>query len=241
MNLASEFLGHGCDVTIVGTKWFNKYIHQHDLSKFNCEVKLTTRHYDLIVVDNYKLQNEDFNFLRKYARKLLVLDDLCNRKIDCDYLWDPTITHKPYDYESLVPNNCELFIGGEYQIFSDAHIDFAKKIKRKNVNTYNHIHLYGGYSNVFKLKEIENFFINIQVPTTYLGVPTEVKRHTNVNKAQEFSFNPIETYAVSKLGVGSPGNMLWERGSIGLPSYVLISNHNQISICEELMSANLLF
>ena len=92
---------------------------------------LTTRHYDLIVVDNYKLQNEDFNFLRKYARKLLVLDDLCNRKIDCDYLWDPTITHKPYDYESLVPNNCELFIGSEYQIFSDAHIDFAKNQTKK--------------------------------------------------------------------------------------------------------------
>lgn len=192
-------------------------------------------------MDNYKLMNEDYQSFRCYARKILVLDDLCNRKIDCDFIWDPTITHSLSDYESLVPDVCKLFIGGEYQIFTDAHIDFASKLKRRKINDYNHIHLYNGYTDTFSLTDIEKYFNDKGTPTTYLGGPSKNTKYKGINLAQEFSLNPIETYAASKLGVGSPGNMLWERGSIGLPSYVLINNQNQIKICEQLMDANLIF
>lgn len=192
-------------------------------------------------MDNYKLKNEDYQFFRRYARRTLVLDDLCNRKIDCDFIWDPTITHNLSDYEGLVPDTCKLFLGGEYQIFTDDHIDFALKLKRRKINDYNHIHLYHGYTNTFPLTDIEKYFVANGTPTTYLGGPLKNIKNRRINLVQEFSLNPIETYAASKLGVGSPGNMLWERGSIGLPSYVLINNQNQIKICEQLMDANLIF
>jgi UDP-2,4-diacetamido-2,4,6-trideoxy-beta-L-altropyranose hydrolase len=241
VNLGLEFYNRGCNISLIATKGFHSYINHINSSKFKLLTKLSTKNYDLLVVDNYSFKNENYKYLRQYADKLLVLDDLCNRKIDCDFLWDPTITHKLCDYHNFVPENCKVFIGGKYQIFSEAHINYAKYIKRKNLHSYNQIHLYAGCSKISNLIEIEKYFVKNKIPTMYLGSKNKAYRHTDLNTAQEFSSNPIETYAKSKLGVGSPGNMLWERGSIGLPSYVLINNQNQISICEELMDADLLY
>lgn len=240
INLASEFYIRGCNVTIMTTNGINHYVNKNLLHKFQSEEAFVKSKYDLLVLDNYKLDNEDFRFFRQYAYKTLVLDDLCNRKIDCDFIWDPTITHDSIGYESLVPDSCKLFIGGEYQIYSDDHIDFALKLNRKKINDYNHIHFYNGYTNTFPLTDIEQFFKDNGVPTTYLGGQLKNIQNNGINLVKDFSLNPIESYAASKLGVGSPGNMLWERGSIGLPSYVLINNCNQIEICEQLMDANLL-
>jgi spore coat polysaccharide biosynthesis predicted glycosyltransferase SpsG len=74
-----------------------------------------------------------------------------------------------------------------------------------------------------------------------LGNVNEEMRHVSKNiTIFATSANPIETFWNCKIGVGSPGNMLWERGSVGIPSYVIMNNPNQEKICTELHKAGLL-
>ena len=196
--------------------------------------------YDLIVVDNYALTKGDYDGLYKQTNKILVLDDLCNRQLNCDFLWDPTITRKKNEYHRIVPDTCKLFLGGKYQIFSDQHITMALLYGEKQKLSADTIHLYGGQTNKLDLSIIcvalsKKFKVNV------LGHLNERLPHVSKNVTISISsMNPIETFWNCKLGVGSPGNMLWERGSIGIPSYVIMNNPNQQKICDQLHKAGLL-
>lgn len=196
--------------------------------------------YDLIVVDNYSLLESDYLRLYNQTKKILALDDLCNRNLSCDFLWDPTVTRKKEEYEGHVPDRCKLYLGGQYQIFSDQHIEMALLYDEKQRLSSDTVHLYGGQTQKLDLSML-CMSLSRKFKVSILGDLNDemhdISKNITITKT---SINPIETFWNCKLGVGSPGNMLWERGSIGLPSYVLINNRNQISICEELMYENLL-
>ena len=196
--------------------------------------------YDLIVVDNYGLVENDYVELYKQTNKILALDDLCNRQLNCDFLWDPTITRKKDEYYRNVPDRCKLFLGGKYQIFSDQHIMMALLYGEKQRCSADTIHLYGGQTNKLDLSMIR-MSLSESSKVNVVGNENEEMTHISKNiTITDISANPIETFWNCKLGVGSPGNMLWERGSIGIPSYVLMNNPNQEKICTELHRAGLL-
>jgi UDP-2,4-diacetamido-2,4,6-trideoxy-beta-L-altropyranose hydrolase len=196
--------------------------------------------YDLIVVDNYSLLESDYLRLYNQTDKILALDDLCNRNLGCDFLWDPTLTRKKEEYEGHVPDRCKLYLGGQYQIFSDQHIEMALLYDEKQRLSSDTVHLYGGQTQKLDLSML-CMSLSRKFKVSVLGdLNNEVLRISKNITITKTSMNPIETFWNCKLGVGSPGNMLWERGSIGIPSYVIMNNPNQEKICTELNRAGLL-
>src|SRR5450631_767599 len=72
---------------------------------------------DLLVVDQYMLDERWERALRLRARRILVIDDLANRAHDCDILLDPNLHDAPeLRYTGLVGETTRVFVGPKYAL-----------------------------------------------------------------------------------------------------------------------------
>lgn len=238
--LATEFQRFGCKVSFTTNSGLPLLNYLPEIKSLNVIEFDSTQKYDLIVVDNYSLAAEHHAVFYKQTDKILVLDDLCDRPLICDFLWDPTITRRNEEYCGKVSDKCRLFLGGKYQIFSDYHIKTAMKCDLKSRLSSDAIHFYGGQTKNLDLASLCAALSGVFKINVLGDMCKNVSNLPATTAVTELSLNPIETFLDCRIGVGSPGNMLWERGSVGIPSYVLVNNSNQKKICSDLHEADLL-
>lgn len=204
---------------------------------------------DLLIVDHYAIGNIWHDFLKKYYKKLMVIDDLADRKLDCDFLLDQTYGRDLEDYQNLVPERCQILVGSKYSLLRD---EFAKMRNlslrsRLNRSPNNLLISMGGVdlNNVTgqildKIKtcglkkdtqitvvvgqtcpHIENIMHQAQ------GLPYKINVLTNVN-------NMAEIMTSSDFAIGGSGATTWERACLGLPSIQIVIAENQRFIAERI-------
>ena len=76
--------------------------------------------WDLLVVDHYRRDARFETACRPAAARILVLDDLADRRHDADLLLDQTLGCKPADYAALVPPHCRVLAGPRYALIRPA-------------------------------------------------------------------------------------------------------------------------
>ena len=71
-----------------------------------------------LIVDHYEIEGPWFAAQRAAipGLRILAIDDLANRALDCDYLLDPTHGRNPKDYYGLIPQTCTLLLGPDYAL-----------------------------------------------------------------------------------------------------------------------------
>ncbi len=95
--------------------------------------KLGNERFDWIVVDHYYLGLNWEKSLRKFTKRILVIDDLANRKHHCDLLVDANeFGDKNFRYSNLVEKNTKLLLGKKFlflpeEVVHDSKNDCAKK------------------------------------------------------------------------------------------------------------------
>ena len=70
--------------------------------------------WDLLVVDHYRRDARFEAGCRPWAERILVIDDLADRRHDADFLLDQTLGRKPADYAARVPPRCRVLTGSRY-------------------------------------------------------------------------------------------------------------------------------
>ncbi|HEV8014417.1 MAG TPA: UDP-2,4-diacetamido-2,4,6-trideoxy-beta-L-altropyranose hydrolase [Stellaceae bacterium] len=70
----------------------------------------------LLVVDDYKLDATFESACRPWAERILVIDDLADRRHDCDVLLDQSPGRSRDAYAGLVPAQCEFLLGPSYAL-----------------------------------------------------------------------------------------------------------------------------
>ena len=75
---------------------------------------------ELLVVDHYGLDVAYESECRPWARRILVIDDLADRRHDADVLLDPTLGRSADDYAALVPEGCEILTGPRFALLRSA-------------------------------------------------------------------------------------------------------------------------
>ena len=68
---------------------------------------------DLWIVDHYQLDETFEQKLSLTGAKVMVIDDLANRRHYCDLLLDVNFSDKGNRYETLVPHKCKMLLGPE--------------------------------------------------------------------------------------------------------------------------------
>jgi UDP-2,4-diacetamido-2,4,6-trideoxy-beta-L-altropyranose hydrolase len=80
------------------------------------QVVLGEQYFDWLIVDHYSLDNRWESPMRKFFRKIMVVDDLADRLHDCDLLLDQTFGRSEEAYKPRVPKNCIVLTGSNYAL-----------------------------------------------------------------------------------------------------------------------------
>tara|TARA_A100001015_G_scaffold133674_1_gene148327 strand:- start:2406 stop:3956 length:1551 start_codon:yes stop_codon:yes gene_type:complete len=214
-----------------------------------CAIK--SKKVDLLIVDHYALDKEWEDAVQPYVDKLMVIDDLANRKHSCDILLDQNFSNDAqYRYKNLIDNKCVTFFGPEYALLNSAYTNYKE---RKNYSKMNNrvLIFMGGSDNeniTLKLLNIfkKNKFLDIEIDIV-LGINYSNKDKL-IDEANSREFTNIyaskphlaDLMARADIAIGAGGVTTWERMSMGLPSIVISVAENQEHICKELSEADLI-
>ena len=203
--------------------------------------------HDLLIVDNYNLDSKYETHFRKYAKKILVIDDLANRNHNCDILVDQNLGSKIEDYKNLVNQNCQILVGTEYCLlrpeFNEIRLQSLQKRKEtKNISKIL-VNFGGSDINNHSLKALEEieksaFAGEIDVVLGFNAINLESieqfskksKNKINIHKQA----NMAEMIYKADLAIAAGGTSAWERCCLGLPTYIIKIADNQEKIFEKL-------
>ena len=205
---------------------------------------------DWLVVDHYALDFFWENKLHKFVKKIMVIDDLGDRKHDCDLLLDQNYGSTPSKYKELVPDYCNLLLGTKYSLLRS---EFAKKreeslLRRQNITSFKTVLLnMGGVDPDNYTGKILNILNNLSLKNgmvlkVVLGEQAphiaKVKRELNKllvkNELLIDVKNMASVMASSDLAIGASGSTTWERCCLGLPTIQVVIADNQKEIASEL-------
>ena len=247
--IADELLENGWDCRIVTSK--NTYDFIPKLERFkrvNPDLFYASPvQCDLFVIDNYNLDIKYERYFRTFAKKIMVIDDLANRKHDCDILLDQTFGRDASDYKTLVPENCQILVGSDYVLLRKDFRALREKALEKRARTtqIKRILISMGGSDPENhtrkaLQELKNLgykgAIDIVLgfqPTHLDSINHYIKALSNDCMIHIDADMPNLTYTAD-LAIGAAGSSVWERCCLGLPMVLMLTANNQEKIYENL-------
>lgn len=199
---------------------------------------------DLLVIDSYAIDIEWENKIRPYVKKIMVIDDLANRKHDCDILLDQNFyLNMEERYNGLVPINCKLFLGPRYVILREEFYEVKKHLRHRNGNIKNIFVFFGGIDitnetmktlrAIILLKQ-KDIVVNVVVGKNNPykeSIEKFCRKYDNINYYCQVD-NMAELMNEADLAIGAGGTTTWERCFLGLPSLVIAVAENQIEIAK---------
>lgn len=200
---------------------------------------------DWLIIDHYGINASWETPLRKFAKKIMVIDDLADRKHDCDILLDQNYNKNGSRYNGLVPENCIQLLGPKYALLRPQFREARENFKRESNEVKRILVFMGGADpnnetgKVLRaLKLLNRDDIAIEV---VIGASNPFRREIETisqqmsNTTSYFNINNIaELMTSADLGIGASGTITWERCCLGLPIVVMILAANQKEIAEEL-------
>ena len=207
---------------------------------------------DIIFVDHYSLDVNWETLIKPFIGSVVVIDDLANRKHDCNFLIDQNFRENAsHSYEDLVPNYCRTLLGLEYTILSPEYRDLRDSISAKNGVIKRVLVYFGGTDwqnmtaftlEVLSQEEFRFLEVDVVIGKNYPFSKNLEKIISNRPKTYLHETLPslAELMTVADIAIGAGGTTLWERMSMGLPSIVVSLADNQIISCETLQKENLI-
>ena len=201
---------------------------------------------DWLVIDHYKIGKDWEKKLRLYSKKIMVIDDLANRKHDCDLLLDQNlILNYKTRYQNLINKNCKTLLGPQYALLQPEYLKLHKTLSTRT-GLVNRILVFFGGSDQFNITELAILsFLKLKNNSIKLDVVislkspyiSKIKIIAKKNKNIKV-YNLISSLAPlmikADLAIGACGSTSWERCCLGLPSIVITVAENQKPIAREL-------
>jgi len=217
------------------------------------EVKNFLKHkpIDWVIVDHYGIDYRWHESIRLYTKKIMVIDDLADRKLDCDLLLDQTSGRELENYASLIPGKSHLLLGTNYALLRPEFKQIRRKAidKRRTFDGIRQIIVSMGSmdpnnltgSVLSALEEVK--WKHAPIVDVVLGgkapflksIIDQSKNHLlEVNICQDVS-DMSQLMLRADLAIGAGGTTSWERCILGLPSLVVKLAENQVEVIGELV------
>ena len=195
----------------------------------------------LLILDSYILSQEWENRVKPYVKRLIVIDDLMNRKHSCDLIIDQNLhTQMNSLYTKSVPKNCVKLLGPDYAILRNQFIAQRKYARIRSLPIKNILVSFGGTDNenhtlhaLTSLKKL-NSDVNVNVVTGTANIGKKIiknfcKKNFNYNYFEQVE-NMVKLMQVADLCIGSSGTTTWERCCVGLPAIAIVASNDQKDI-----------
>ena len=204
---------------------------------------------ELLVIDSYALDIEWESVMRPTVGKIFVIDDLANRRHDCDVLLDQNFRLNPNGrYDGLVPEHCELLIGPKHALLRAEFYEAKKNLRQRDGSINNIFIFYGGIDLTNETMKAMSALLELERPGLTADV---VVGGSNPHKAQVEDFcrrhdflryhcqvnNMAEIMNGADLALCAGGTTTWERLFMELPALVTAIADNQLRGCRECAEA----
>lgn len=205
-----------------------------------------------LIVDHYALDEYWEMSLRDCYARLLVIDDLADRRHQCDVLLDQNLGRTETDYLNLTPTQCRRLIGPHYALLRP---EFSATrsysvLRRRSMSLKYWLITMGGVDSENITGRILDVMAGIKLPkesritvimganaphsatvkrqAASIGVPTEVL----------FGVNDMARHmAENDLCIGAAGGTAWERCCLGVPTLLVVLAENQVSGANAIVKA----
>jgi UDP-2,4-diacetamido-2,4,6-trideoxy-beta-L-altropyranose hydrolase len=208
--------------------------------------------WDWLVVDHYALDMRWESALRRVAKKILAIDDLADRRHDCDVLLDQNFySGQDARYEFRVPSDCRLLLGPRYALlrreFGEWHDHALPRggvVKRilvffGGVDADNHT---GRALRALIALNLENIGIDVVIGALHpdrSSIEAMCKEHGFLLHVQ--TARMAELMAAADVSIGAGGSTTWERCCLGLATLAICTAKNQSRQLADAAAEGLLF
>lgn len=204
---------------------------------------------DWLIVDHYGLDIDWESRIKASVGKMMVIDDLADRKHQCDLLLDQNLGRSSQDYQTLIPAHCRQLYGPQFallrpEFFQHREISLAR---RKTGKCESILITMGGIDKdnitllILDALKHSNLppgcHINVvmgamapgiaQVEKAAALMPCKTKVLVGVN-------DMARLMAESDLAIGAAGSTAWERCALGMPTIMVVIAENQYVIAKQL-------
>lgn len=197
-----------------------------------------------LIIDHYALDSRWECRLRPFVGRIMVIDDLADRKHECDLLLDQNLyTNMEFRYARLVPKNCQKLLGPRYALLRPEFAAARAVLRQREGYVRRILVFFGGVDPANEtLKTLEallpiqmNYYIDVVVG---ISNPNKDNIQAFCTKHENFHYhcqvgNIAELMAAADLAIGAGGVATWERACLGLPSLVLTIAWNQVELTRE--------
>lgn len=198
--------------------------------------------WDWLVVDHYALDARWHAALRGAARRILVIDDLGDRPLDCDALLDPNFRLPGHDpMAARIPPGCRRFDGPDHAPLDPSYADAHRTA-----------HVRTGLSRVFAYLGAAPTDCMLSVLDALSGTSlradavvsdpgASLATHPGVLSGQIALHGPqpslLPFMARADVAIGPIGSSTWERMCLGLPTIAVTMALNQETVARDLAGA----
>lgn len=203
---------------------------------------------DMLVVDHYSLDYRWEEKLRVAAKKIFVIDDLADRKHDCEFLLDQNFyLNMESRYDGLVPKDSVLLLGPEYVLLRDEFLKAAKHRRERTGRVENLFVFFGGADpsgeTLKVLKALENTQLKYKNIDVVVGMSNPRKNQIKVLcEAMDNTNFYCQTKSIvqlmikADLAIGAGGSVLWEQAILGLPAILYSTTERQKELIQDVSS-----
>lgn len=207
---------------------------------------------DWLIIDHYALDEQWEQKLRPHVRQIMVLDDLADRRHDCDVLLDQNYFEDGDGrYEKLVSPFYSKFLGPQFALLRSEFAAVRKSLNRRSGKIEKVFVFLGGVDqenitgkviaalSAPELKHLEvDVVIGAQNPNR-IELERQLEGRVGANLHIQID-NIAQLMAGADLAIGAGGSTTWERLCLGLPTLVIAMAENQRPFSEQLHQAGLI-
>lgn len=207
---------------------------------------------DWLIVDHYALDARWEETLQPYYFKLMVIDDLADRRHECELLLDQTFARNAADYRPWVPATCTVLCGSQYALLRP---EFAalrpRSLQRRakpqlqqlliTMGGVDKDNATGAVLTALQFCELPaDCRIIVVVGATAPWLAKVRQQAEQLPWATEVRVNVsdmAQLMADSDLAIGAAGATSWERCCLGLPTIMVVLAENQQQVARGLEQA----
>ncbi len=202
---------------------------------------------DILIIDHYELGIEYEQSMRDKFDLIMVIDDIPNRRHECDILLDQTFGRQEAEWRPLIPQSALALTGAPFMLLRQEFESLRARCEPRTKLESIFVSL--GGTDPYNVTDL----VLEGIRKTRLDIPVTVAMGANAphlldvkDKARSMSNVIVMTNARSMaalmvnadLAIGAGGVTAWERCCLGLPSLVLEIADNQKDVIHRLVLAD---
>ena len=188
---------------------------------------------DWVIVDHYSLDWKWESEMRPHTGQVMVIDDLADRRHDCDLLLDQNLHDLPgAGYDSLLPDGCVKLLGPRYALLRDIFVEARKYITRPGREARRVLVSFEGADPTGETIKCIEALRMLDRPGLCVDVVTEESNPMDGRIKSLCGSLPGFTHSCqahrmpelmlkADIAIGAAGTAAWERCCLGLPSIVV--------------------